>query len=219
LANGIWGGAPNSYPSGSYNAVEMVDNMNGWAAGHATIIHTTDGVNWTEQSVPSGIVGELYDLHFLNLNEGWVVGAGQGVGKILHTSNGGQSWVFEAEGLIDDHLLAVNFTSPTNGYAVGLNSMLLKYSEVSGIDENSHSFAFDLFPNPADESVRINCSEFNTESGSIEILSAEGKTLQKKTVGKGNTDIEMDLKNLDAGMYMCRITIGNKRASRKLIIE
>jgi hypothetical protein len=90
---------------------------------------------------------------------------------------------------------------------------------VSGVEDNRQTIEFILFPNPADESVRIKCSAFRTEAGTIEILSTEGKTFQKRTVGKGNTDIEMDLKDLSAGIYMCRITIGNKTATRKLIIE
>jgi len=107
----------------------------------------------------------------------------------------------------------------TNGYAVGHNNTMLKYTEVSGIDENSHSFAFDLFPNPADESARVHCSEFKTEAGTVEILTLEGKTVQKELVAKGDEVIEMDLKEMAAGMYMCRVNIGNKSSTRKLIIE
>jgi len=214
--NNQWNG-DQDYPSGYYYGIQMFNNMNGWAIGHAIIIQTTDGVNWTKNLDP---LGGLWDLHFVNANEGWVVGEGPGgIGKILHTSDGGQSWEEEAEELEDNRLIAVHFTSSTNGYAVGLNNSVLKYTEVSGIDENSNSFEFYLFPNPADESVRIKCSEFNTEAGNIEILSPEGRTLQKRTVSKGNEAIELDLKGMAAGIYMCRITIGNKTSSRKLIIE
>jgi hypothetical protein len=62
----------------------------------------------------------------------------------------------------------------------------LRYGEVSGVEDNIQTFEFELFPNPADESVRITCSKSKTANGTIEILSAEGKTLYKKEVGKGN---------------------------------
>jgi len=212
--NGIWGGDLNSYPSGGYNDVFMVDNQTGWAVGTSIIIHTTDGINWFEQTNPAS--ASYNDVFFFDENSGYTVG---GTGTIIHTNDGGENWNIVASGLTNNTLRALHFTSSYNGYVVGHNRTLLKYGEVSGIGENSHSFAFDLFPNPADESVRIHCSEFNTAAGTVEILTLEGKTVQKRTVSKGNEAIELDLKGLAAGIYLCRISIGTKTASRKLIIE
>jgi photosystem II stability/assembly factor-like uncharacterized protein len=207
-----------STPSGTFNDIHFINDNEGWVVGNSSIVAKTDngGDTWNSLTNPDPQERSLFGLFFIDSNRGWAVGND---GLILRTEDGGLVWMIEADGITNENLSAVHFTSHTNGYVVGNNNTLLKYTEVSEIDENSHSFKFDLFPNPANGNVRIKCSEFKTEAGTIEILSTEGKTLQKKTVGIGNTDIEIDLKDLSAGMYMCRITIGNNSSTRKLIIE
>ena len=207
-----------STPGGTFNDIHFINDIEGWVIGNAGVIGKTidGGDHWTPILNPDPLSRSLIKVFFITLNEGWAVGA---EGVILHSTDGGINWVIEGEGLADLPLTSVHFTSPINGYVVGNNGTLLKYTNVSEVNGNYLSIQFELFPNPADESVRIHCSEFKTETGTIEILTSEGKTLQKKTVGKGNTDIEMELKDLAAGMYMCRITVGNKSSTRKLIIE
>ena len=205
------------YPPGGYNTIFMVDNQTGWAAGDGgIIIHTTNGYDWFEQDNPDPDDNTAVKVFFLNASEGWVAAT---QGRVMHTKNGGETWNIEAEGLATNTLTGIHFTTSTNGYVVGNGTTLLKYTQVSSIEDNTKTIEFDLFPNPADESVRIHCSEFKTGTGTIEVLSPEGRTLQRRTVGKGNTDIEMDLKDLAAGMYMCRITIGNKSSTRRLVVE
>ncbi len=116
-ANGIWGGAPNSYPSGGYNAIYMVDTLNGWAVGDGgIIIHTSNGLEWFEQTNPNQNQNTFFDLFFLDENNGWAIGSG---GTIIQTTNGGANWNVVAAGLSSNSLTGVHFTSATNGYTVG----------------------------------------------------------------------------------------------------
>lgn len=205
-------------PAGTFNDIHFINDQEGWVVGNGGRIGGTPngGDYWTQQANPDLQNRGLYCVFFIDSNRGWAVGF---EGILLQTTDGGNTWTEVGENLQNFFYNGVHFTSATNGYIVGNNRTLLKYTEVSSVEDNARTFRFELFPNPADESVRINCSEFKTESGTIEILATEGKTLQKQTVAKGNKVIEMDLKDLTTGMYVCRITIGNKRASRKLIIE
>lgn len=208
-----------------FNAIHFIDTLNGWASGdNGIVIHTSDGYNFINQ-LPSGSGQTLNDIFFLDEYSGWSVGVGQ---EILYTTDGGNNWVHDSiQSAVYGTLRSIYFLNSDFGFICGTKSddnvnyepALYKYFEISGINENIQSFKFEIYPNPAKSKLNIFCSEFKTEVGTIEILSTEGRTLKKKTVGKENEVIEMDLKELAAGMYMCKITIGNKTSTRKLIIE
>jgi len=213
--NGIWGGEINSYPSGGYNAIYMMDTLYGWSVGDGgIIIYTEDGVNWFEQTNPSG--NSLFDVYFLDINSGWAIGSG---GSINHTNNGGESWNDVGVGLTSNSLTGVHFTSPTNGYVVGNNKTLLKYTEVSGIGDKTTPVEFEIFPNPVKDKIQIVCSGFKSESGKIEIFSLDGKEILEKEIAKGNENIEFDLNDLQSGMYLCKITINKRNSTKKIIKE
>ncbi len=77
----------------------LSNGLNGWAVGQGGwVLKTTNGgATWTTDPTqrianPFPANGqpyeELYDIHFLNANEGWLVG----LHSFLMTSNGGTSW-------------------------------------------------------------------------------------------------------------------------------
>ena len=77
-----------------WQSVFLAETGKAWAVGQdGKIIYSTDwGHTWTtqESGVPAGV--ELWEVYFLNDNEGWIVGGGIGQpGVILHTKNGGYS--------------------------------------------------------------------------------------------------------------------------------
>jgi len=216
FTNGIWSGDQNM-PSGGYNAIYMVDSLNGWIVGDGGIIaHTENGWNWVEQTNPDPDSQTLYDVFFLNNNEGCAVGIG---GTIIRTTNGGITWLMEAEELTTKDLKGVYFNSSNNGYVVGNGKTLLRYNELSGIGNIELAVEFELFPNPVKDKLQITCSDLKNKNGSIEILSLDGKIIIKKEIETGIENIGLDLKNLKSGMYFCKITIDKKSSTKKLIIE
>ncbi|PVX25678.1 MAG: hypothetical protein CW716_07535 [Candidatus Bathyarchaeum sp.] len=110
-------------PSGGYNAIFMLNNEQGWAVGDSgIIIHTTDGVNWFEQTNPK--TNTLFDVEFLNANEGWAIGTG---GTIIHTTNGGTTWTVKGDGQTTNSLTGVSAPTPGCIYISGNNGTFLKY--------------------------------------------------------------------------------------------
>jgi photosystem II stability/assembly factor-like uncharacterized protein len=105
----------------SLNQILFIDINNGWAVGAnmnwpftgGTILRTTNsGASWTQQL--TGITCySLNGISFIDLNNGWVAGDN---GIILHTTNGGVSFVEEEE--IDEmpteFLLSQNYPNPFN---------------------------------------------------------------------------------------------------------
>jgi len=204
-------------PSGTFNDIHFINNQEGWIVGNAGLIaHTADGgANWIAQTNPDPQNRTLAGVFFFDSDYGWAVGVD---GVILHTSNGGSTWSVVGAGLTTEVLTSIHFTSATNGYVAGGGKTLLKYTVVSGIEDNKKIIDFEIYPNPAQNKIQIHCSEFKTESGIIEILSLDGKKILEKEIETGIENIELDLNNLESGMYLCRITIDKKSTTKKLII-
>ena len=99
-------------------SVHFSDSNFGWAVGYdgntssGIILNTTDGgINWNPTTVGADTV--LYSVQFADLNNGWAVGDN---GAILHTTNGGVSFV-EEEVLSEiptKFLLTQNYPNPFN---------------------------------------------------------------------------------------------------------
>ncbi len=127
------------------------------------ILRTTDGGNnWTKQT--NGANCMLNDVHFIDVNNGTIVGGSDGLsggpGTILRTTDGGENWVIQ---LSDTTAIAFNgvyFTDVNTGTAVGCghwNAALQRYeskilrttngginwiSQNSGVTGQLHSVCF-----------------------------------------------------------------------------
>jgi len=128
-ASGQWN-ADQSYPGSiTCTAVYFIDNNNGWIVGgtgsNGAIIHTTDGINWASQTDPNPSKGFLEAVFFLDDGlTGWAAG---NFGRVLSTTDGGNTWNIENTGASMDLLRSVHFTSYTNGYIVGNSGNAYKF--------------------------------------------------------------------------------------------
>ncbi len=93
-----------------------------WGCGiNGTIVFSSDGgQTWTRQS--SGVQTNLWQIQFINANQGWCVGDN---GTVLKTTNAGTTWQ-NISVLTFEDLLGVSFTSSSNGIAVGTNGLLIR---------------------------------------------------------------------------------------------
>jgi len=74
-----------------FNPVIFPDGT-GWAIGAAgeVVRLATPGGQWERAKLGMEVVTWLRGMYWLNQNDGWIVG---GLGLILHTKDGGQTWV------------------------------------------------------------------------------------------------------------------------------
>lgn len=112
----------NSDVDGNINAVQFVDENEGWAVSWNYIYHTTDGGEvWDKQFAPYWLC-DLTDVFFLNHDLGWIVGT---YGLIMKTENGGETWSKVSGGNSSDpkYLRRVYFVDELHGWAVGSPSL------------------------------------------------------------------------------------------------
>jgi len=197
--------------SGYHNSIDFVNNQNGWTVGDR-ILHTSDGYQWIEQTNHPALTGSLMDVNFINLNEGWAVGA---PGLAMRTSDGGESWE-EIDLGTDLFLTAVQFTSPNNGYIIGANKTIFKYAQASSICEKQEA-EFNTFPNPTKGVVCCQLPAGNWQSASMELFTLNGLKVMDRKIPAGNKTFTFDISHLPTGIYFIRIYLENQMIVKKII--
>ena len=140
----------NSNTNKALRHVYFINNKKGWAVGDSgTIVNTVDGgQNWMSQESPiKSYIGTTYPppdylpiptiipvglnaVHFVNEKIGYIVGEASEKLTLLFTIDGGMKW----ETLKDEYNLGftklydLTFSKPGNGYVVGDNGLIMKYT-------------------------------------------------------------------------------------------
>jgi hypothetical protein len=101
------------------NSINFVNSSTGWIAGrydtfgsqdYSPIYFTMDsGSNWGAQC--PYLEQSLNDIYFVDQINGWAVGSG---GTILHTTNGGVSFVGDETTYLTEFNLSQNYPNPFN---------------------------------------------------------------------------------------------------------
>ena len=132
-----------SRPNAGYRweSVYMTGTGKAWAVGSSgNIAYSTDwGYTWTPQQ--SGVSVELWEVYFVNDNEGWIVGGGMGQpGVILHTTTAGVVTDIPQgkDPIITEFRLRQNYPNPFNPTTIinyqipSISHVLLKIYDLSG---------------------------------------------------------------------------------------
>ena len=76
--------------------VYAIDQNNIWVVGlEGTILHTTNsGTSWID--VVSPVTYDLYNVHFINADTGWIGGDNDSYTEVLRTTDAGSSWEIQS---------------------------------------------------------------------------------------------------------------------------
>jgi len=217
---------PDQYESN--NTSNTAANLTPSFSGNSATVNTT-GSNIH--------LGSDVDYYLLNLSPGfsYVV-----TPRLHDAQNSGNGNTYTIDGVfsfdagsgpspaIDD--VAPDVISMSNGGNIlfkvspiftGTNGTYLLSFEISrtalSIEENEE-VSFNIYPNPANETVWIETSG-NLEKGNIELVNMIGQVVLKQTVNQQTTKSNLDVSNFQSGIYFVKYTFGNKVFTKPVSIN
>ena len=118
----------------SYLSISSLGN--GFAVGtNGLIVKSTDLITWNNLRT-SIVEDDLYDLHFTDDNTGFICST---AGKILKTTNSGNSWTIKYDNFSAFRLGSIYFPTPQTGYSVAGNGSIVIKTTNNGETWNSIS--------------------------------------------------------------------------------
>ena len=78
--------------------------------------------------------------------------------------------------------------------------------------------SFDLFPNPANQSVSLDLTAFNGNDVTVSVLNTLGQRLQSTAVVANGTQT-LNIEGYAAGMYFVQVEMNGKTSTSKLSIK
>jgi len=206
-----------------------------WVVGDLGYIAWTSdsGQNWGEQLNPDLLNRSLYDVFFTNIyswGHGWAVGEG---GVIIGTTNFGNTWQLEAEGLTKNSLRSVHFNEWSNswsgsfgpGIIVGDNKTVLLRSIIVSADKEfeliDNFYLYQNYPNPFNPTtiIKYQIPELNYVTIKVyDVLGNEVATLIIDEKSAGSYEVGFDGTNLTSGIYFYQLRVGNYTETKKMIL-
>lgn len=212
---------PISNIAGTISSLSFSDNQNGICNANNLILKTNDGGNnWTDITTAvtslSGIAtpGAVFCV---DANTFYVT-AGD---KIYVSTNGGSSFALDFTNTNCSSCAFGKFTKGgsslfvTVGGGGGQTKVYAKANAaVSVKEENSKYLTFNVFPNPADQTLHF--SGFDVDGTmNLRIYSTDGKLIKNESL----TQASFDITSLDAGMYYVKITNNKGNSATKKFIK
>ena len=203
----------------SLNAITLSGDPEGfYPVGRIT--STNAGMTWNYDTL--SFVGISFAIDFRMYNEGW---SASGY-KFILTTDRGETWG-EFETPDSSIIYDLQFTDPRNGYAAGLNGVILKFNptlaEVKTESEFLDDFVlFQNYPNPFNPTTNISFYLGKTDMVTLTIYDYLGKeitTLINEESVHGSYELQFNPKlfQLASGIYFYRLKTGKKVQTRKMV--
>ncbi|MBU0476059.1 MAG: T9SS type A sorting domain-containing protein [Bacteroidetes bacterium] len=208
--------------------VYFINTLKGFAVGNTnSICKTIDGgISWERNPLPGGT---FWCIEFLDSLNGWIGGKG----KILRTTDGGDTWETEIDSIGSDFKQMIMLKENKVVYAMGkdwngyshtlLRSDLSNISSVANEEDNlpEQFLLFDNYPNPFNPSTTISYYIPTTTYVILKIYNILGKeiaTLVKKEQSSGKYKVKFEANDLPTGIYFYQIKTNKYVQSKKMLL-
>lgn len=189
----------------------------------ASNVRTTNAGNfWQYREL--GVFGIANCVEFRTQSEAWIsLGI---VDSFLISTNAGNNWKLTSTPN-SSRIYDICFTDSRNGWAVGVDGVILKYnSDLIGINEGSSNYpgTFTLnqnYPNPFNPVTHL---EFEiSKPGFVslkvyDILGNEIAALVNEKKNPGRYEVQFDGSDLPSGVYYYRLEAGTELMTKKMLL-
>jgi hypothetical protein len=115
------------------------------------------------------------------------------------------------------YFVSYTLTDPSGNKAVRQERLIEVVESTTGVDEINGSSNIAVYPNPGKGLFNIS-TKSNVKISAVKVLDVLGKEVYSQTLN--NTQTQIDLSNLNKGLYMIILEDQDKKAhSGKIIIE
>lgn len=193
-------------------AVDFISATEGFIVKTSKMYKTNDGgATWTDitngftSSIPSFTATHSFGGSICAIDANTIYVGGKGY--IYKTTNGGASFAIDYTNTACSSCNFSNieksgnslFASVSNG---GLHPKVYKRDiNAVGVTEINNKISFNIFPNPASQSIQIQGVDFNV-GVHLKIISIDGKIMKDETINQSNITIS----DLNSGMYFIELT-------------
>lgn len=122
--------------------------------------------------------------------------------------------------MINEAMVTVADIVTINGIVHVIDAVLVPTT--LSVDDISALNSLEVYPNPAIDKFKVVLDMEQSERVTIDVLDITGKTVFTENLGQlsaGQNTQTLDVSDLDAGIYLVNITIGNNQATTKLQVS
>jgi len=194
---------------------------------NGSILLTTDG-STTWQEIPSGVFENLWSVHFIDYDNGWIAGD---VGTVLRTRDGGFTWEKQFSGVASNTLTSVCFIDTMNGWVTGEGGTIIYTTDGGGIvsvETNELSstlpesfLLLQNYPNPFNPSttIKYRIPELSFVTLKVyDVLGTEVAALVDEEKPAGEYAIHFNANGLTSGVYFYQLNAGNYSEAKKMLL-
>ena len=85
---------------------------------------------------------------------------------------------------------------------------------IENLNKNKSQFNISIFPNPSSENIKITSNQNKFE---LSLYSVVGKIVKTQTINNGKADI--NISNLEKGIYILKVNMNGTIQQKKIIIN
>ena len=103
-----------------------------------------------------------------------------------------------------------------------LNDWAINICTEQPLSVNDYEFeGFALFPNPNNGSFTVNLNSISQNPVTLEVFDIRGRSIYRNVYNNvsGQFSEEVNLNNVKSGMYLVNVTDGQRKVTKKIIVE
>jgi len=115
-------------------------------------------------------------------------------------------------------LITGSDTAQRDGWMI--DSLTMAYRWYEGVENVKNDMVFQLYPNPADNKVKIELTNALNNGYRMTVVNAVGMRVFADKIPKGSTSYMLQVRDWDKGVYFIELDDGKRgRAVKKLVVE